>query len=479
MSLPAIPPAPSTPPAAPRPPDLDDRIRRILDGRARALPVSPGAGRAAIRRRLARLHRRRRVRHALGSGTLAAGLVAGGVQARPGGDPGPVAPAASAAPGENAGQRAGAPQGPAATPSPTTGPPPAAGEPSPAAPAQAEGRSWTWDAGEGVDRAAADPGAVHAGGRFHVYTTSAAHCVAGDCRPYRVPRFTSPDLASPGRLAGDAMPARPAWVDPGDDAIWAPAVAPTGAGYTMYFAASARHRDGGMKCLGAAVAATPDGPFAPLPEPLLCTPGYWNIDPYAVHGGGRWHLLWRQDDAANATGRIVSAPLAPGGLALAGDRPPVTLLTGQTPWEEGHPGTPGIGPVENPAMVRHLATGEWVLTWSANRWETPAYATGLATCAGPAGPCRRTAGAAPWLRTGGDAGLATPAAFGGAGGLSFVTRPGDGTYAVFHAYAGAGRAPSPRVGWAYRVEADPAARGGYRLVEIAGNLSAPPPVGEA
>ena len=156
------------------------------------------------------------------------------------------------------------------------------------------------------------------------------------------------------------------------------------------------------------------------------------------------------------------------------------MLVGEYPWEEGHADAPGIGPIENPALARHPATGEWLLTWSANRWETPAYATGLAICQGPLGPCHRVSRTSPWLRTSSDAGIiTTTASFGGAGGLSFVAGPDGQLCVVFHAYSGSGQAPhARRVGWLYRVESDAEAEAavdsaqGYRLVEIVGNQSA-------
>ncbi len=125
----------------------------------------------------------------------------------------------------------------------------------------------------------------------------------------------------------------------------------------------------------------------------------------------------------------------------------------------------GIGPIENPALARDPASGAWLLTWSANRWETRDYATGLATCRGPLGPCERVSTDAPWLRTSTDASISTGARFDGIGGLTFVAGPDDALYALFHAYrTGAEDAPGGRIGWAYRVEA--AAGAGYRLVEF-------------
>jgi hypothetical protein len=124
----------------------------------------------------------------------------------------------------------------------------------------------------------------------------------------------------------------------------------------------------------------------------------------------------------------------------------------------------GIGPIENPALARDPATGTWLLTWSANRWETRDYATGLATCQGPLGPCQRVSTDAPWLRASSDPAINTGAQFDGIGGLAFVTGPDDALYALFHAYrAGPADAPGPRLGWAFRVDA---AGGGYRLVEF-------------
>lgn len=360
-----------------------------------------------------------------------------------------------------------------------------AAPPAPGAPA-APWDSWSFDERSGADRDLADPAVLHAEGEFHVYATSTPQAW--------VPHFTGPSLARPGGLQGDAMPERPAWVATDDRAIWAPAVTTVSERYALYFAATAGRSSGhaGLKCLGVALASTPAGPFVPEPEPLRCTRRYWSIDPYPVDDGGRRYLLWREDDGAHPTGRIVGAPLTGDGLRLADG--PRTLLVGEQPWEDGYPATAaaalrartgstrapglhtrsgatssaGIGPIENPAMAQHPTTGAWLLTWSAHRWETPQYATGLAVCDAPLGPCRRMSQAVPWLQTSeSDAVAGTSARFVGAGGLSFTTAPGGDLYAVFHAYrptATPGGPTAPRVGWAYRVEAGP--DGSYRLTEF-------------
>jgi hypothetical protein len=343
--------------------------------------------------------------------------------------------------------------------------------------------SWSHDGFWRIDRPLADPAPVVAHGEFDVYTTSAPECFPGGCPMYWVPRYTSRSLTATAALEADAMPDRPAWVDPGDRAVWGPSVTRIRATYVMYFAATAAwgpHR--GDKCIGTATSPTPAGPFAPAHEPMVCAgPGFWALDPYAVSDGTRVFLLWREDDAAHPTGAIVGAQLRADAVGFGGAAKR-TILIGEFAWEDGSrhgPPVPsttgrrlpaavrhhgGLGPIENPAMARDPDTGQWLLTWSANRWDTPDYATGLATCRGPLGPCRAVSRRHPWLRTSHDPSIGTNATFTGAGGLSFLTAPDGHLYAVFAAYRGSlSPTDRTRVGWAYRVVA---AHGTYVLTEF-------------
>jgi hypothetical protein len=345
-------------------------------------------------------------------------------------------------------------------------------------------QSWSYDSIWNVDRSLSDPAPVFAEGGFDVYTSSATECFPTGCPTYWVPRFTSSSLSASAALQADAMPDLPPWVDPRDRDIWAPSVARIGASYVMHFAATAGGgTNSGAKCIGTATSLTPGGRFVPAGQPLVCaSPGFWALDPYAVSDGNGWFLLWREDDATHTTGKIVGAQLSADGLGFQGAIKR-TILTGQFAWENGSQhtrpslsgtrrhvpaataGNPSeIGPIENPAMARDPDTGRWLLTWSANRWDTADYATGLATCQGPLGPCRAVSRDQPWLRTSHDPSIDTTAAFTGAGGLSFVTGPDSHLYAMFHAYRGSGPPTNAtRVGWAYRVIAS---HGTYKLAEF-------------
>ena len=274
------------------------------------------------------------------------------------------------------------------------------------------------------------------------------------------------NASTPLAMMGDAMPKAPPWVATSYAGtcppsltwdIWAPSVLRIGGRYVLYFAG--RNASTGMFCLGTATAPTLDQAFTAQPAPLYCNSRFWSIDPNPVTIGSSLYLVFRTDDAANLRGKIVSRRLRADGLAFYSSADPlITLLTGTESWEEGDPSAPGIGPIENPSMALLPATGalpgQWILTYSANNWATNDYATGLATCAGPAGPCTKVSKAAPWLNNSASPSVATgtSARFGGAGGFFLVTDSAGAPQGVFAAYADYHAAPTaPRQMFTYQL----------------------------
>ena len=260
----------------------------------------------------------------------------------------------------------------------------------------------------------ADPDVVEIGGRFYGYATNGG---GGNVQLIR-----SADLVH-WEWLGDALPSLPPWASPGR--TWAPAVLPR-PGYAVLFYA-ARERASGRQCIGAAFAPRPEGPFVDgSARPFLCQHERGgSIDPSAfVDGDGRGYLLWKsEDETVGGRATLWSAPLAASGLALAGS--PHALVAADRAWEHGT--------VEGPAMAR--AAGGYHLLYSGSSWSGPDYGVGHARCAGPLGPCRKSADG-PFLRSFGDAV--------GAGGAEVLPGPGGQAWLVFHAWT------APHVGFPNR-----------------------------
>ena len=256
------------------------------------------------------------------------------------------------------------------------------------------------------------------------------------------------------------MPTAPPWVNTQDWALWAPSVVKVGSTYVMYFAGTS-WANNNAKCIGLAKSFDGvDGPYQPEPKPLVCDSTYWNIDPSPVVSGGKRYLVWRSDDAAHVTGKIVAQEMNATGTGFVGSR--VTLLTGAYAWEDDAANaSKGLGPLENPSM--HVFGGKHILVYSANNWKTANYAMGIATCSGPLGPCTKNATTQPWLNKSWTSPfIETTSTFVGAGGGELFEN-GDGKlYLVFHAYHSTGSTAGPRVPWVYRV----ALGFGYNLVQI-------------
>lgn len=213
---------------------------------------------------------------------------------------------------------------------------------------------------------------------------------------------------------GDALAELPAWSEPGG--VWAPSVLARGDDLVLYYTTT--DRASGRQCISVASGRDPEGPFVDgSAAPLLCPQDLGGaIDPSAFVGvDGRAHLLWKNDgNCCGVPTRLWSSPLSADGLAIAGQ--PTELLRPSQAWEGSV--------VEAPAMVEHR--GGHYLFYSANAWDTGAYAIGYATCAGPVGPCEKPLDG-PWLASSDDAV--------GPGGQELFQDGSGRLRIVFHAWA--------------------------------------------
>ncbi|MBV9929382.1 MAG: family 43 glycosylhydrolase [Alphaproteobacteria bacterium] len=238
-----------------------------------------------------------------------------------------------------------------------------------------------------------DPFVARFGRTYYAYATGAQ---LGE-RRRNVQVIRSLDLrnwSAPAEALPDAN--LPRWADARDVQVWAPEAARIGGRYVLYF--NARHRTltrtetppSGPQvlkrhCIGAAVAARPEGPYRGAAKPLACAAfrdGTIDPSPFRDFGGRRY--LYFKDDG-NCCGRksaIWGVRLRPDGLAPAGA--PVRLFENdQSPakyddWE--------WRVVEAPTMVRR--GGAYILLYSGNYFGNKNYSVGYRVCAGPLGPCR-------------------------------------------------------------------------------------------
>jgi beta-xylosidase len=178
---------------------------------------------------------------------------------------------------------------------------------------------------------------------------------------------------------GNALPGLPAWATP--DATWAPAVALIGGEYVLYYAAEVAGPGGGEECISVATATRPQGPFVDdSSSPLECQPSLGgSLDPSPfVDTDGNVYLVWKSNGGGGPA-TIWSEQLDPAGTAFAAGATPSPLLQPSQAWE--------AGVVEAPDLV--TSGGRYFLFYSGNSWSGGSYAVGVATCAGPLGPCTK------------------------------------------------------------------------------------------
>ncbi len=250
------------------------------------------------------------------------------------------------------------------------------------------------------------------------------------------------------RPKADAMPTRPAWVNPtrfgGTWQIWAPSPIKIGSTYYLYFAGSRAgagnlHND---QCIGRASSSVPAGPYTPSSTPLYCglpkeagsNPwGRGVLDPEVFRApDGKLYLLVSLSRTEDPIGvvRLSSTGLVQGGL----NAKPTVLVKRTLPWQDGSDNktlTRGEGTLENPTMIYEPNTKTYLLFYSAGRWDRATYNTGFARCLSPTGPCTaQTAG--PFLKSG--------AGRTGVGGLT-VFRTSDGVARVAYSSWKQGKEP--------------------------------------
>ncbi|MEU5218728.1 family 43 glycosylhydrolase [Streptomyces sp. NPDC020807] len=280
-----------------------------------------------------------------------------------------------------------------AAPAPTAAPP--AGPPAPV-----------------LDQDFADPDVVRAAdGLFHAYATNA--------HGRNVQHATSADLVHWTVDPADVLPTVGAWVtlDPPGH-VWAPEVFDNGDGFTLLY--TARDRAGGRQCVGAALSATPGGPFRPTGDgPLVCpTEAGGAIDASTYSEHGTRYLLWKSDgNCCELDTWLHLQPVTRDGSRVTGEA--VRLVRQDRPWENGL--------VEAPTLVKRH--GRYVLLYSAGDYRGDGYATGWATADALTGPY--TKGDAPLMTTDSWAD-----AVGGPGGQDVVTGPDGRDRILFHGYVG-------------------------------------------
>lgn len=218
-------------------------------------------------------------------------------------------------------------------------------------------------------------------GRYYLYASQVRF--TGASIPVRVSdeigRWDAPPI--------DALPVLPAWAAHGH--TWAPDVRRLGDRYVMYMTARFGAGEPPTQCIGVAVADRPEGPFAPLPDPLVCQlDRHGSIDPrsFVDENGDLW-LHWKSDDNAregSTTSSIYAQRLDASGTSLQGEA--VRILEVDQAWEGRI--------IEAPQMV--VLDGEHWLFYSGNWFNQPVYGLGIAHCEGPAGPCTKPF-EGPWL----------------------------------------------------------------------------------
>ena len=213
-----------------------------------------------------------------------------------------------------------------------------------------------------------DPFVLPVGGSYYAYGTNGERG--------NVPTLRSRDLVR-WTADGDALPTLGPWAVEGR--TWAPEVlrGPK-ATYVLYYTAQSPELS--AQCIGRAVAKSPRGPFVDRSRrPLVCQKaegGSIDASPFRDDDGALY-LLWKNDGNCCGFDTFIYAQrLSKDGLRLVGRRS--RLVKQDARWEGSL--------VEAPTLWKHGR--RYYLFFSANAYDSDAYAVGYASCRGPLGPCR-------------------------------------------------------------------------------------------
>jgi beta-xylosidase len=199
------------------------------------------------------------------------------------------------------------------------------------------------------------------------------------------------------RSLPDPLPELPQWAEGRKGLTWAPSVFRRKDRFVLYY--TARDRASGFQCISRAVSQKPDGPYQDeSAEPFVCqvtgTSAFCgSIDPSPfVAYDGTPYLLWKSDENSafcRKPPRIWVQRMSDDGIGLR--EGPASLLSMDRSWESPI--------IEGPSMM--MRDGSYFLFYSANWYESAAYAIGYAICAGPTGPCRKATGDTPFFHSAG------------------------------------------------------------------------------
>lgn len=291
-----------------------------------------------------------------------------------------------------------------------------------------------------LDTNFADPGLLQVGDTWYAYATNNGKsnvrvATSKDFNTWTVmdtwdalPRTGSwteqPEMKQQGLVdtLGSVLSGRWPWSN-APPQVWAPDAVTNDAGmHVLYY--SALQRGQKRHCIGAAVGATPQGPFEPVEEPFAChAERGGSIDPsgFLDTATGRRYVVYKIDGNNAGNGGLcgnmvapqVPTPImmqevGPDGVTKIGE--PVEILDRDD----------GDGPLVEAPNLAMTESGKYVLFFSSNCYSTDLYDIGYAFADKVEGPYTK---AGPFAITG-TAGLKAP---GGA------TVAADGKHMAFHA----------------------------------------------